>query len=241
MAKYVARCRWGIVQPSERRDCKVKRPMRALALCLITTMALGIIGNRADANLFLQFSEVGGNVRLDYQGTLDLTGLTFSTADSLAEHRIRLVTPIGGNVTPYTAIINLNAGTTRAYSSPFASGPSVPFTTQTTPAASSSGGNSLHLPTLSTAQNATLRFDVADFNVNTPDIWTGAGFMQWDNTTLAAMGVDVSPKTWVLNNAAGDRITLGIAAVPEPSSLVLLGVAVGAFALVRRYRLGNRC
>lgn len=240
MAKCVAKVRWGVLKQSEIRDFEVKWPMRGLALCLLTMTALCTIGNRANADLMLQFSEVGGNVRLDYQGTLDLTGLTFSTVQSLAERRIRLVAPIGGNVAPYTAIINLNAGTTREYSSPFASGPSVPFTTQTTPPASSSGGNSLHLPTISTAQNATLRFDVADFNVNTPDIWTGAGFMQWNNTTLAAMGIDASPKTWVLNNAAGNRITLGITAVPEPSSLVLLGVAVGACALVRRYRLGNR-
>ncbi|BDC52710.1 hypothetical protein F183_A50250 [Bryobacterales bacterium F-183] len=172
------------------------------------------------------FSETGGNVRLEYSGTLNLAGLSYIDGlTSVEEHRLRLLTPING--TSYNAIIQLGDGTQlRTFTSAFSSAPGVYYIGSAL-VATSYGGNAIVLPTSSLAQNATLRFAQSDI-VN--DAWTGSGFMQWDGTTFAAWGIDTATKTWVLNNAAANKIimTFGsapVATVPEPSSMTWLSTA----------------
>lgn len=209
------------------------RPFSALAFGLITLLALNLFSAKAEAGFInITVSEAGGHVRLEYQGNLDLSGMAYLTQDSSDEHVIRVSFDSFNHDSPYTSIINLYNSRVRSYQSPFASSPGSYFSRPnftSTPTATSYGGNAFYLATASVTSTANIRFAAADF---TGDVWTGAGFMQWNNTTLAALGVDASPKTWVLTN--GDIITMGIVAVPEPSSLMLWGIGTSTLALVRR-------
>lgn len=208
--------------------------MRSLFYAIL--LALSLFSSKAEANLInITVSEAGGHVRLEYQGTLDLSGMAYLIQNSLDEHNIRASFDSFNNDSPYTSIINLYNSPIRAYQSPFASSPVSYFSHpifNSTPTATSYGGNAFLLATASVTANANVRFAAADF---TGDVWTGAGFMQWDNTTLAALGVDASPKTWVLTN--GGIITMRTIEVPEPSSLMLLGIGASSLAFVSRRRL----
>ncbi|MDX1926973.1 MAG: hypothetical protein SFV81_10660 [Pirellulaceae bacterium] len=201
---------------------------------LLTMMVLCNSATKADAGIIFSFSEFGGNVRMEYQGTLNLSGMAYGTVSAIEEHRIRHVqgfAPFAAIVHVYQSPTDVNGNsvrTLRAYSSPFSSTPGI-FVSGITPEATTFGGNAIILPTTSISPSATLRLAQADFN---GDVWTGAGFMQWDNTTLANLQIDASPKTWVLTN--GETITMGITAIPEPSSLVLWCVGITALAVTRR-------
>lgn len=221
---------------------KPSRPVRGSAWALLAMTALSLMAGEAKAGfLNISWSERAGHVRLEYQGSLDLTSMAGNSFvfNSLDEHNVRSVfSPIDD--LPYTAIINLydstlpNVSRIRAYFSPFVSAPGTFFSHgifSSTPTATSYGGNAFLLATASTAANANLRFADADIVNN---VWTGAGFMQWDNTTLATLGIDASPKTWLLRN--GDTITMGMAPVPEPSSLMLWGLGMAGLALWKRRR-----
>lgn len=182
----------------------------------------------AQANLVFNISEKNGNVRIDYSGTLDMSGMSFTdTNNALEEHSLRYITSSIPIFTPFTGFINLiNAPGSRAdlrtFSNPFSSGPSVYFSNNVVPV-SSFGGTSIYLPTISSHINATLRFDPLDFVGN---VWTGSGFLQWNNTTTALLGINTSPKTWVINNTAANTITMSLSPVPEPSSIILLVIGV---------------
>lgn len=214
-----------------------QRPTCGLTLGLLTMLVLCCTATKAEAGIIFNFSEFGGNVRMEYQGTLNLSGMAYDTVSAVGDHRIRQVfgfAPFAAIINVYQSPTDVNGNlvpTLRAYSSPFSSSPGI-FISGITPLATTFGGNAIILPTTSISPSATLRLAQADFN---GDVWTGAGFMQWDNTTLATLGIDASPKNWVLTN--GETITMGIVAVPEPSGLVLWSIGISGLALTRRRRL----
>ncbi len=64
--------------------------------------------------------------------------------------------------------------------------------------------------------------------------------MTFQGKTLAGLGIVPGTYTWVLKNSAADTITLN--AVPEPSSLMLVGAGgvVCVFVSSRRRLMGKR-
>jgi hypothetical protein len=209
--------------------------MKLYGLLLFSTL----VCSQAYADVTFNLVETAGNVRLEYSGTLNLAGLSyFDGVLPTEEHRLRLVSVSAGPGSNYNAIVQLYAGSPiRTFTNAFSSAPGVYYTGNALQP-SSYGGNAIFLPTSSLATNATLRFAQSDI-LN--DTWTGSGFMQWDGTTIAALGIDPSSRTWILNNAAANKITMGVvsapvSAVPEPTSTIWLSTAAVVGLLSARSR-----
>lgn len=211
---------------------------RACVLALLLSL---FTSSQSRADVTVNVFDTGGNVRIEYSGTLDMSAVSFVDANvSLEEHRLRYSTPPFGQ--PFNSIIQLYnpPALLRTYTNAFSSAPGVYYIGNAL-VANSFGGNSLFLPTSSINSNATLRFDPADFGQagNGVDIWSGSGFLQFDNTSIGALGINTATKTWVINNAAANRITMTVSAAPEPQSAFLLVTGIGLVAL-QSYRNRKR-
>ncbi|MEM1296017.1 MAG: hypothetical protein AAGH89_11675 [Verrucomicrobiota bacterium] len=169
----------------------------------------------ARADVVLTFVEREGNVRVSYEGELDLSGLSFEdTTPGTARH------VIGRNTNdPQSLGIFANtfapAQGRRTYSSPFSSVPSAPWALGATVAADEFGGDHLFFHNSAAAP---LQLDPSNFIGST---WSGSGFMQFNDTTLADFGLRITGEpTYVVNNAAADSIRL--TAIPEPGVAAML-------------------
>lgn len=170
--------------------------------------------------------ETGGDVLVSYSGTLDLSGLTFSNQNATSDaHQFQ------NNSLTASAFVNAFATTDGGtfYSNPFSSTPSTDWVSATTVEADIFSGNHLALFTGGTSPDP-LRLHSADVVGTT---WSGAGFMQFNSTTLLGMGLDLSvDRVWTINNASADTITL--TAIPEPGTPVFLGLFGTRLLFLRR-------
>ncbi len=195
----------------------------------LTLLLLSACSRPAAADVIINFEEVGGNVRATYSGTLDLSGLSFTSGNSsLNVHRVGST---GGgrfiNSYPHGSGVN-------QYTDPFASVPDVWKTGSFVNVNGGHGGD--HFVVYNGGTNP-LRLLASDITGTT---WNGSGFLQWDSTTIAGLDLDLSvDRIWTLNNGSGDTITMS--AVPEPSAAASLGLIGAVFSLRRRRRAsGNR-
>jgi len=170
--------------------------------------------------------ETGGDVLVSYSGTLDLSGLTFSTQNATSDaHQFQ------NSSGTASAFVNAFATTDGGsfYSNPFSSRPSTDWVSATTVEADIFSGNHLALFTGGTSPDP-LRLHSSDVVGTT---WSGSGFMQFNSTTLVGIGLDLSvDRVWTINNATADTITL--TAIPEPGTLVFLGLFGTRLVFVRR-------
>lgn len=181
------------------------------ALCLSL-----FVSSQSHASLIMNAWETdSGHVRFEYDGTLDLTGLAAPDVVNTGDSHT-----IGARLGGFFRNSSSSTLGGSAYSSIFSTSPAAWKTG--THIASSFGGNSLFLGSQGLIVHTA---DISD------DVWSGSGFMQFDSTTLAGLGVDLSvDRIWTINNTAADTITLRnfnpstASAVPEPSSLLLLGL-----------------
>lgn len=193
-------------------------PAAVLSLFVVTQSHASLIINAWETD--------SGHVRFEYDGTLDLTGLAAPNVVNTVDRHLNRGSSGGLFVNSFSSTLGGSN-----YRSAFSTAPAA---WKTGPhAASSFGGNSLSLDSLNLIVHTA---DISD------DVWSGSGFMQFDSTTLAGMGVDLSvDRNWTIDNTAADTITLRnfnpstASAVPEPSGLLLLGLCVAGLAL-QRYR-----
>lgn len=203
------------------------RKAKKTGLPFLTVMLLCLVHSEsAWADIVITFSEAGNNVLASYEGTLDLSDLEFTSGNSAVDrHRIRRV-PNGTDAGTFINTFETQAGRV-SFSAPFSSIPTTAWMTGSDIDADSFGGNHFLLSSGGTA--APLMLQSADLSGS---MWSGSGFMEFENTTLAAMGIDLSSNpTWVVNNASADRISM--TAVPEPTGLFAI-VFIGFIVTARR-------
>ena len=185
------------------------RTISAFCFCLF-------VSSQAHASLIVNAWETGGgNVRFEYDGSLnvaDLSGGIISGSDS------HVINSRSGGQFRNTF---LKDNGTSIFSSTFSTTPAA-WKTGFTPA-TTFGGTSLFF-----AVGGSLTVHTTDI---VDDVWSGSGFMQFDGTTLAGMGVDLSvDRVWTINNTAADTITLRnfnpTSAVPEPRGLLLFCLCI---------------
>lgn len=181
------------------------RTIFTLCFCLLLT-------SQTHASLIVNAWETeSGHVRLEYDGSLNVADLTVSTIDTFEDHALRRF--FGGVISNMTPT---NMGGS-SFSSAYSATPTV-WKSGPVNVASSFGGTALVFNS-----SALLNVHIADID---DDVWSGTGFMQFDNTTLAGMGVNLSvDRVWTIDNTAANTITLRnfnpTSAVPEPSGLLL--------------------
>jgi hypothetical protein len=186
--------------------------------------ALFLLCSHASATTIVTIEEVGSDVVATVSGTVDLTGLTYSTTSnggaSLLEPNYGTIVLHGGNFDGYSGITGPGS---------FGSG-------DTTPASSKSGDDFGLL-------------GYADI-IQIPHAYiSGTNFSStatWDGTTLAALGITPGTYTWNWGSGAdADSLTLyaGVnppATAPEPGSLLLLSTGFAAFAGFALRKRGNQ-
>jgi hypothetical protein len=192
-------------------------------------LAAGAVHRPASAAIVMTAQEIGGDVVFSYQGTLDIAGLTQGFSSTLRDSRVRA----SGALVQFTSGSTFN--NTQPYNSAFSSKPSNLGTTSTVLI---NADTSSATAVFGTASN----FLYLESSLTASD-WlttTQSGSMTFQGTTLAGLGIVPGTYTWVLNNSAADTITLN--AVPEPSSLMLVGAGgvVCVFVSSRRRLMGKR-
>jgi hypothetical protein len=183
--------------------------MKTSAVTVAAALLIATFGGQAGAALIIDVSQVGANVVATGSGTIDLTGLTYLGGFSTNAGTI-----------PDIALIYVGpSGTLDVYTG--ASGPtSFGSGGDTTAPSSGTGdifgvqGNGLSLGSL---------IDVPAGYVSGSPL---SGSMTFDNTTIASVGL--TPGTYTYTWGSGtdaDSLTINIASVPEPSSLIMAGAA----------------
>jgi PEP-CTERM motif len=191
--------------------------MKATNAVIAAALLLASLPGTADAGLVIDVVQSGGDVVATASGSLDLADLTdFGSGDVIPSVNPRIADliigpPGGGPVDTYTGF----------------SGPTNFGSHVITPTSSATG-------------------DIIGINGGLGYIFVPAGYvsgsalsgsMTLDNTTIAGMGMTSGTYTWTWGTGAdADSLTVNIASVPEPSTLVLAGAALlaGLGTWVRR-------
>ncbi|MEM0926505.1 MAG: hypothetical protein AAGJ83_10745 [Planctomycetota bacterium] len=182
-------------------------------ICLAASL---FASNESRGDVVVRVSEIEGNVVVQYGGTLDLTGLTFTIGNTTTD---------SSSLTTYStgdAIINAFAtddgGT--FFDDPFASVPTGDWLSVGGPADVTFQSNHFVVLPAGDFENP-LRLHTADIEAG---VWSGTGGFRFNGTTIADLGLDLSQdRIWTLNNGASNTIRL--TAIPEPAMAVgLLGL-----------------
>ena len=191
-------------------------------------LALGVLVGSAttpaQAAFLLDFEQVGANVVVTGSGTIDLTGLTGPFPNSFSAFMTPQLSQIA-NGSPTDVPVDVYSGVTGG------------------PASFGPGNGSASFPNTGSGD---LVF------VNLGMILVPSGYVSdnalsdistYENQTFASLGV--TPGTYVYTWGSGDHadtltLEIGVAVVPEPASLTLLGGALLGFTVIRSHRRKRR-
>ncbi len=198
--------------------------MRSLVL-LFVVCALSPVSS-ASAALVFNFSQVGANVVVNASGSANTAGLSLPTNDTQATSisaglGFALVGNTGNNI------------------------PVAAYTTLTGPAVSPFSGFTVSLPTSGSGDNFGVRnlFNQLYLPRNYVSGSALSATNTFTNTTLAGLGLTTGTYIWRWGSGANaDSLTMniGVTAVPEPSSIALLGLCACGLTARRVWKKGVR-
>ncbi len=195
-------------------------------------LAAGAVHRPASAAIVMTANEIGSDVVFSYTGTLDITGMTSASEMTILSSRVRASGPI-----VHFKAAGPSGANSDSYLSPFSSRPSNLGTTSTSVITATTSSATAVFGTTSDTLYLDNRLTASDW------LTTQSGSMTFQGKTLAGLGIVPGTYTWVLKNSAADTITLNASqAVPEPSSLMLVGAGgvVCVFVSSRRRLMGKR-
>ena len=180
--------------------------------------ALVLVAGPARAGVILTATEVGSDVVFQGGGTIDLTDLTFN-ADSFSSPGIRpnfVVVLLG-------SLPNEPIDYYQVITGPAHIGPGI--------------GLGIGSPTSGSGDRIGLSSNILIL----PDGYTSGSPLSATDTfagqSFASLGMTPGTYVWTWGSgASADSLTIQVGAVPEPSSLVMLGTAIVAAAYRRRTR-----
>ncbi|MCA9470063.1 MAG: VPLPA-CTERM sorting domain-containing protein [Nitrospira sp.] len=190
--------------------------MKFKSIVFVILLALPSLGNAASIDIVAL--ESGGDVVITASGSIDLTGLPVFGGAIITGG---LVNPVGGSI--FLGI----AGISDIYS-----GGAATTTYGSGPLTESDGDTGLG-GTLGTALGR---------------LYVPAGYVSldplnksstYDNTTFAALGMDVGSYLWTFSN--GETLSLQIGQVPIPAAAWLFGSALLGLAAVKRGKRKQNC
>ncbi len=190
--------------------------MRLRAIGFAAALMLAAMCDRASAGVVIDVRQIGSDVVATGSGTLDTTDLTFQT-QSYA-NRAAFFPDLGGVV--------LGPASSTAYD--LYSGVTGPTSLGSASAEYASSGSG----------------DFIGVQGNGGYLGVPVGYASgtslsatstWDNTTIAGLGLTPGTYTYTWGSGAdADSITLKISSVPEPSTLVIGGIALAVWVIARR-------
>ena len=197
--------------------------MKTIHKMAFTVAALGISATTGWAALHLTFTEEGGNVVMRTSGSVELTDATWIRSRTTAPSAFYLAWVDQSEIVSH--------GDNWHYSDYFGVEVETLIDRNDRIAADSWSGDQFLLSTI------VLRVDYGTELGG----WAPVSTMTWNATTLAEMGLDqhaanTDVEIWKASSTSGAEgtIYLNVSEVPEPSSVVLLGL--GAVGLLRRRR-----
>ncbi|MEM1368737.1 MAG: hypothetical protein AAGG02_12115 [Cyanobacteria bacterium P01_H01_bin.15] len=176
-------------------------------------LCLGSIAQEAEAALLVEFREVSGDTILDYSGTLNFSGLSFTTG-TIDSPSIGTSILAGGN----PGVRNNVVGTNRRYLRPWLSAPDFTAGTRFPNAGRPPFAQQF------TFLTATVLLSTDDFR---GDVWSGSGTTTFAGIALEDLVNVDNPVIWRLDTPGRDQVRwqlAGATTIPESSSVTGLGM-----------------
>ncbi len=193
--------------------------MKSIAIAL--AMLVGTVNQASALSIDVNFAEVGNSVVISYDGAFDTTGLSSSISGGISSG----VDPSGPEISsPGGAVIN-----TRGYTI----GPAVDFSFGTSGFQSGAISSGDRFRIFNAVGTSRVAFKV---DYMSGDLF--AGSLTYENTTLAALGIEVSPASFALNENNTLRFSVA-APVPLPASFYLILIAMAGLGFVARQKQRN--